>query len=213
MTNKMMSKKKLQLLNVGGKNYVTTRSTLEKSDYFRALLSGNFAVNKDKNGAVFIDRNGEWFAFILEFLRSGYALGPSELLDVIQIESEYYQIKINIDDEVRKKALSATMVVKPTGGIKDVAISINGTHFTDCYGAYGLVVGKLSKKKAITLVTTKNGTPVRTVNEFVNYVQSSCGYQVVYERNAGYTRREYVVYLRKSTDILNKNVLISAKLN
>lgn len=40
-------------------------------NYFTAILSGQFATLKDGSGAIFIDRDGQYFAPILTFLRTG----------------------------------------------------------------------------------------------------------------------------------------------
>lgn len=58
-------------LNVGGSKYITTKTTLCKSSYFAGLLSGKFRVDSDGDGNIFIDRNGIYFGYILEYLRSG----------------------------------------------------------------------------------------------------------------------------------------------
>lgn len=41
------------------------------ANYFTAILSGQFSTLKDESGAYFIDRDGQYFAPILTFLRTG----------------------------------------------------------------------------------------------------------------------------------------------
>jgi len=57
-------------LNVGGRLFVTTRTTLttrlEECRYFRALLADPLA-----QGTIFVDRDGSSFHLILNWLRSG----------------------------------------------------------------------------------------------------------------------------------------------
>jgi hypothetical protein len=52
---------------------VTTRETLTKNgeNFFTSMLSGKFSVLKDEKGYYFVDRDGEYFAPILEYLRTG----------------------------------------------------------------------------------------------------------------------------------------------
>jgi hypothetical protein len=64
---------KIVKLNVGGVLYATTLSTLENrgENMLTRMLSTKVALLTDENGAVFIDRNGHLFEFVLEFLRTG----------------------------------------------------------------------------------------------------------------------------------------------
>ena len=58
-------------LNVGGANFTTTAETLRGCPYFETLLSGRFKVARDGAGNVFVDRDGQRFRYILNFLREG----------------------------------------------------------------------------------------------------------------------------------------------
>ena len=64
-------------LNVGGEKYVTTRSTLlnfndQGHSMLGAMFGGNFSLQPTINGnEYFIDRNGKYFRYILDFLRNG----------------------------------------------------------------------------------------------------------------------------------------------
>ena len=58
-------------LNVGGVNFTTTSDTLRGCPYFETLLSGRFKVARDGAGNVFVDRDGQRFRYILNFLREG----------------------------------------------------------------------------------------------------------------------------------------------
>lgn len=61
-------------LNVGGTAFTTTKQTLLRAGacpFFVHLLSGRFAVRRDKVGRIFIDRDGTHFHHILNFLRDG----------------------------------------------------------------------------------------------------------------------------------------------
>lgn len=84
-------------LNVGGTIYETTLSTLRKEESFlSALFSGRYEVARDeKDGSVFIDRDGQIFKHILNYLRRGRLLISetdsalaAELLD----EARFFQI-------------------------------------------------------------------------------------------------------------------------
>jgi hypothetical protein len=60
-------------LNVGGVLHTTTRSTLlsHTDTFFTALLSGKVPTYTDGNGNIFIDRDGELFKYVLNYLRCG----------------------------------------------------------------------------------------------------------------------------------------------
>ncbi|XP_053124602.1 SH3KBP1-binding protein 1 isoform X2 [Hemicordylus capensis] len=59
-------------LNVGGRRFSTSRQTLTwvPDSFFSSLLSGRISTLKDERGAIFIDRDPEVFASILNFLRT-----------------------------------------------------------------------------------------------------------------------------------------------
>ena len=65
-------------LNVGGRIFTTTKSTLVASSYFEVMFSGKMQPGaRDKEGRIFIDRSPEKFYWVLEWLRCG----PQELPD------------------------------------------------------------------------------------------------------------------------------------
>ena len=101
-------------LNVGGIIYVTTKTTLCKSPYFAGSLSEKFSVDVDRKGNIFIDRNGEYFGYILEFLRSGYTIIPKKLQLPIQIESDFFQITLDLNQNhsTSPKALPLMVMVE-----------------------------------------------------------------------------------------------------
>uniref|UniRef100_A0A914UNM3 BTB domain-containing protein n=1 Tax=Plectus sambesii TaxID=2011161 RepID=A0A914UNM3_9BILA len=81
-------------LDVGGTVYKTTKSTLLQCSYFSTMFGGNWEVNRDENGDIFIDRDGQLFAYILAFLR-GNTILPDDiaLLKTIGQEAEFYGIE------------------------------------------------------------------------------------------------------------------------
>ena len=86
-------------LNVGGIKYQTTLTTLGK--YKDCLLykmfEGLFSKKPNKDGSYFIDRNGKYFEYILDFIRNGKLNIPisdkdSYLVNHLLLEADYYQI-------------------------------------------------------------------------------------------------------------------------
>lgn len=59
------------LLNVGGVFFTTLKTTLTRfaDSMLAVMFSGRHELQTDSRGAYFIDRNGTYFGYILEFLR------------------------------------------------------------------------------------------------------------------------------------------------
>lgn len=94
-------------LNIGGVPYYTYFDTLKRSSYFINLLNGEMEQKTLVNGdEIFIDRSGQLFGHILEFLRTG-SLGSVEddikMLCKIREEAEYYQLNELIETIDGKK--------------------------------------------------------------------------------------------------------------
>jgi len=93
-------------LNVGGKLYSTTRATLlgtgspsGEETYFHALLSGRLSTTRDKDGNIFIDRDGKLFYYILGYLRTGHwridDLGAATKAQIRE-EASYYLLEKSV---------------------------------------------------------------------------------------------------------------------
>ena len=91
-----MSGNEMIKLNVGGIVYQTTRSTLCKypDSMLGAMFNGCHTMVLDENECCFIDRDGELFRYILNFLRSSRLSLPSNFQDTDQLteEADFYQI-------------------------------------------------------------------------------------------------------------------------
>eukprot|EP00058_Branchiostoma_floridae_P022949 XP_002608439.1 hypothetical protein BRAFLDRAFT_96577 [Branchiostoma floridae] len=78
-------------LNVGGRHFDTTLSTLLKYEdsMLAAMFSGRHRVVTDKDDRYFIDRDGSQFGHILEFLRQD-KLPPPEVAKAVLEDAEFY---------------------------------------------------------------------------------------------------------------------------
>lgn len=78
-------------LNVGGHLFTTTKSTLTR---FPTVALDNILRNLDKEGNVFVDREGRMFQYILGFLRTGKLCLPDDFseFDSLTTEVEAYGI-------------------------------------------------------------------------------------------------------------------------
>ncbi|CAH1787966.1 unnamed protein product [Owenia fusiformis] len=83
-------------LNVGGVTYTTMMSTLSRypDSMIGAMFNGSMRPGKDDQGCYFIDRNGELFKYVLDFLRSSQLTLPEKFdnLDGLAVEADFYQI-------------------------------------------------------------------------------------------------------------------------
>ncbi|CAG8765492.1 10232_t:CDS:1, partial [Racocetra persica] len=98
-------------LNVGGVLYTTTKDTLLKhKSFFSGLFSNNFSISLDSNGNSFIDRNGELFKYVLEFLRNNAlpkrTISNKALLEELLQEAEFYCIE-DLIAEIKKSILNS----------------------------------------------------------------------------------------------------------
>ncbi|CAE7258108.1 KCTD21 [Symbiodinium natans] len=82
-------------LNVGGRHYVAAASTLtSQGGMLAAMLQGPYSSAELVDGAFFIDRDGEVFRYILEYLRCGMVevppTMPKGLLKKIEREADFF---------------------------------------------------------------------------------------------------------------------------
>jgi hypothetical protein len=109
-------------LNIGGIRYLTTVQTLcaGRDNFFtvqkkfpyvmslvdaesvvkKGLLSGKIPSLMDDDGYFFVDRNGEMFKYLLDFLRTNRLRVPPELLADVQTEASFYSL------DMRESSLS-----------------------------------------------------------------------------------------------------------
>eukprot|EP01105_Mastigella_eilhardi_P000680 TRINITY_DN1081_c2_g1_i1.p1 TRINITY_DN1081_c2_g1~~TRINITY_DN1081_c2_g1_i1.p1 ORF type:complete len:386 (+),score=76.94 TRINITY_DN1081_c2_g1_i1:138-1160(+) len=84
-------------LDVGGRIFRTSLATLTKeTSMLSQMFSGSgFKVEKDEDGSYFIDRSGKHFDTILNYLRTGVLVKPTDpaALEELKIEADFYQLE------------------------------------------------------------------------------------------------------------------------
>lgn len=86
-------------LNVGGVNYTTTTATLQQAEPDSLLASiisahSNETFARDSKNRIFIDRDGQLFRFILDYLRNKKLVLPEHFAerDRLRMEADYYRL-------------------------------------------------------------------------------------------------------------------------
>jgi hypothetical protein len=85
-------------LNVGGRRFQTTALTLSQSDptsLLGSIFSGTYDVQYNDKGEIYIDREGKYFHYILEYLRDGFVLLPEDKNIMLKVakEAEFYGLE------------------------------------------------------------------------------------------------------------------------
>jgi N-acetylneuraminic acid mutarotase len=91
------------VLNIGGYHYETSMQTLRRvpHTFFDAYFSGRYAQDVCNDGSIFVDRDGEHFGHVLEYMRDGVVAvalpgaRPSiPLLRILKREFGFYCIEL-----------------------------------------------------------------------------------------------------------------------
>ena len=89
-------------LNVGGSHFTTSLQTLTRdpNSMLAAMFSGRHEVETTEDGSFFIDRDGTYFRFILNYLRNGELILPegAKFLEELEVEARFYQVQGLLDE-------------------------------------------------------------------------------------------------------------------
>jgi len=96
-------------LNIGGSKFLTSKKTLSMAtgSLFNLMVNGQYTIEKDEEGFIFIDRSGKYFDYILNYLRDGTVNLPKKEEDLRHLiaEVEFYcmnDLKQLIEEKLRK---------------------------------------------------------------------------------------------------------------
>ncbi|CAJ0953894.1 unnamed protein product, partial [Mesorhabditis belari] len=85
-------------LNVGGQIFQTTKMTLCREESFLSKLirdDGGLTSDRDESGAILIDRDPQYFAPILNYLRHGkLVINPGISLEGVLHEADFYNLPV-----------------------------------------------------------------------------------------------------------------------
>ena len=89
-------------LNVGGIHFTTSLQTptRDPNSMLAAMFSGRHEVETTEDGSFFIDRDGTYFRFILNYLRNGELILPegATFLEELEVEARFYQVQGLLDE-------------------------------------------------------------------------------------------------------------------
>jgi hypothetical protein len=112
------------VLDIGGYRYTTSVQTLRRlpHTFFDAYFSGRYAQEVCADGSIFVDRNGEHFGHVLEYMRDGVlsvaepGARPSlDLLLALKQEFDFYCIELCVKKPLVPALLEMTYVVGGNG--------------------------------------------------------------------------------------------------
>lgn len=167
------------VLNVGGALYTTTKSTLCRfsDSMLGAMFSGGMSTTTDTNGHYFIDRDGEVFRHVLNFLRSTRLSLPVDFneLDLLSTEADFYQIQPlisaiqKVKDQMSMRETYFVEIIEVRTGSTATMPTNNSRIKTILSGRKDVIVAlpcALIGKEGLEKLQT-NHSPPRTAIEFV----------------------------------------------
>jgi hypothetical protein len=102
-------------LNIGGYRFETSVQTLRRlaHTFFDAYFSGRYAQDVCTDGSIFVDRDGEHFGHVLEYMRDGVVLvaEPSanvrvSLVRTLKHEFGFYCIELNAVPQLEQPGMA-----------------------------------------------------------------------------------------------------------
>jgi N-acetylneuraminic acid mutarotase len=111
-------------LNIGGRRFQTSVQTLRRvpHTFFDAYFSGRYAQDVCRDGSIFVDRDGEHFGYVLEYMRDGVVsvaepgAEPSvSLLRGLKREFGFYCIELVAEQPVVPEQLEMAYVIGGAG--------------------------------------------------------------------------------------------------
>jgi hypothetical protein len=107
-------------LNIGGYRFQTSVQTLRRvpHTFFDAYFSGRYAQDVCRDGSIFVDRDGEHFGYVLQYMRDGVVavaepgVRPSvSLLRALKREFGFYCIELCIEQAVEPELSEVAYMV------------------------------------------------------------------------------------------------------
>jgi hypothetical protein len=119
-------------LNIGGYRFETSVQTLRRvpHTFFDAYFSGRYAQDVCNDGSIFVDRDGEHFGHVLEYMRDGVvsvaeagAQQSVPLLRALKREFGFYCIELTVEALAEPEHLGSAFVFGGIDEIRDRTLS------------------------------------------------------------------------------------------
>jgi hypothetical protein len=116
-------------LNIGGYRFETSVQTLRRvpHTFFDAYFSGRYAQDVCADGSIFVDRDGEHFGHVLEYMRDGVvavaepgALPSISVLRTLKREFGFYCMELCAEQAVEAVVLEVAYVMGGGGRLSQV---------------------------------------------------------------------------------------------
>ena len=97
-SEKLLSKDEILTFNIGGQIYSTNRSTITNNvdcqSYLARIIRNETTILRDEHGHYFLDRDGIYFRYILNYFREKKLILPENFTELKQLccEAKFYQI-------------------------------------------------------------------------------------------------------------------------
>jgi len=102
--------------NIGGIEHTTTLATLTniQGTLLYKMMMGKYPIRMDEKQRIFIDRNGNYFRYVLDCLRDGEVSYPQDSFLRARLELEYVYFEL-IEPKEKKMTLYKVKKSKPKG--------------------------------------------------------------------------------------------------
>jgi N-acetylneuraminic acid mutarotase len=141
-------------LNIGGYRFQTSVQTLRRvpHTFFDAYFSGRYAQDVCDDGSIFVDRDGEHFGHVLEYMRDGVVsvaepgVRPSvSLLRALKREFGFYCIELCAEQAVRTEQPGVAFVM---GGWDETVNTLSSMERYDLASGQWSVVAAMGRERS-----------------------------------------------------------------
>ncbi|EFA79308.1 hypothetical protein PPL_07726 [Heterostelium album PN500] len=162
-------------LNVGGKEFQTSKSTLTKvaGSFFDNLISGK--VEAGKSNSFFIDRDGEHFRYILNYLRDGDCLYPESIAYEVEKELKFYKVLPQSQSTSSSNSTQTTVSSPPSSALTSDLIDSEHFEIINKWLGNSKISELLFKASKDGFDATKFHANCDYKGATVSIIKSSCG--------------------------------------
>jgi hypothetical protein len=145
-------------LNIGGHRFQTSVQTLRRvpHTFFDAYFSGRYAQDVCRDGSIFVDRDGEHFGHVLEYMRDGVvsvaepgAEPNVSLLRSLKREFGFYCIELLVEQPAVPEQLEMAYVIGGIGGVGANRTSLSSMERYDVSSGRWSAAASMSTRRSL----------------------------------------------------------------